>query len=73
MRDTLGTLRARLEIVKKAHAELWEEKEQLRRRAEVAEAALQDIACNTDDPTAETVARKALAARVVVEEKANAK
>lgn len=49
MRDTLGTLRARLEIVKKAHAELWEEKEQLRRRAESAEAALQDIACNTDD------------------------
>lgn len=42
-RDTLGTLRARLEIVKKAHAELWNEKEQLRRRAEVAEAALRAV------------------------------
>lgn len=47
-RDTLGALRARLEIVKKAHAELWNEKEQLRRRAEVAEAALRALVQKLD-------------------------
>lgn len=72
-RDTLGTLRARLEIVKKAHASLWTDMDRWKQRAEAAEAALREIVemerrlpnCITTE--AKLLRRAIAAARAVVE------